>query len=160
MQKIMPCLWFDDRIEEAAKFYTSVFPDAKITHTSRYGDTGPLPKGKVLTMLFELAGQEFMALNGGPQFKFSEAISFFVKCETQKEVDHYWNSLTADGGAESMCGWLKDKFGLSWQIVPERLGQLIGGSDKAGAGRAMQAMLQNGESTMIMGKINPRIANA
>ena len=142
MQKIMPCLWFDDRIEEAAKFYTSVFPDAKITHTSRYGDTGPLPKGKVLTMLFELAGQEFMALNGGPQFKFSEAISFFVKCETQKEVDHYWNSLTADGGAESMCGWLKDKFGLSWQIVPNALTRYLTDKDAKKAERVMQAMLQ------------------
>ena len=142
MQKIVPCLWFDDRIEEAAKFYTSVFPDAKITHTSRYGDAGPLPKGKVLTMMFELAGQEFMGLNGGPQFKFSEAISFFVRCETQKEVDHYWTKLTADGGAESMCGWLKDKFGLSWQIVPNALPRYLTDKDAKKAERVMQAMLQ------------------
>ena len=141
-QKIVPCLWFDDRIEEAAKFYTSVFPDAKITHTSRYGDAGPLPKGKVLTMMFELAGQEFMGLNGGPQFKFSEAISFFVRCETQKEVDHYWTKLTADGGAESMCGWLKDKFGLSWQIVPNALPRYLTDKDAKKAERVMQAMLQ------------------
>jgi predicted 3-demethylubiquinone-9 3-methyltransferase (glyoxalase superfamily) len=142
MQKIVPCLWFDDRIEEAAKFYTSVFPDAKVTHTSRYGDAGPLPKGKVLTMMFELAGQEFMGLNGGPQFKFSEAISFFVRCETQAEVDHYWNKLTAGGGAESMCGWLKDKFGLSWQIVPNALTRYLADKDSKKAERVMQAMLQ------------------
>jgi predicted 3-demethylubiquinone-9 3-methyltransferase (glyoxalase superfamily) len=142
MQKIVPCLWFDDRIEEAAKFYTSVFPDAKITHTSRYGDAGPLPKGKVLTMMFELAGQEFMGLNGGPQFKFSEAVSFFVRCETQKEVDHYWDKLTSGGGAESMCGWLKDKFGLSWQIVPNALPRYLSDKDAKKAERVMQAMLQ------------------
>ena len=99
MQKIMPCLWFDDRIEDAANFYTSVFPNAKITDMSRYGDAGPMPKGKVLTVMFELEGQQFMALNGGPQFKFTEAVSFFVKCKDQKEVDYYWNKLTADGGA-------------------------------------------------------------
>jgi predicted 3-demethylubiquinone-9 3-methyltransferase (glyoxalase superfamily) len=142
MQKIMPCLWFDDRIEDAVNFYTSVFPDAKVTTMSRYGDVGPLPKGKVLTAMFELAGQEFMALNGGPQFKFSEAVSFFVKCKDQKEVDDYWNKLTADGGAESMCGWLKDKFGLSWQIIPDALGRYMSDKDSAKANRVMQAMLK------------------
>jgi predicted 3-demethylubiquinone-9 3-methyltransferase (glyoxalase superfamily) len=142
VQKIMPCLWFDDRIEDAVNFYTSVFPNAKITNMSRYGDAGPLPKGKVMTATFEIEGQEFMALNGGPQFRFSEAISFFVKCKDQAEVDHYWGKLTADGGSESQCGWLKDKFGLSWQIIPDALGRYLGDKDPAKAGRAMQAMLQ------------------
>ena len=142
MQKIMPCLWFDDRIEDAANFYTSVFPNAKITDMSRYGDAGPMPKGKVLTVMFELEGQQFMALNGGPQFKFTEAVSFFVKCKDQKEVDYYWNKLTADGGAESQCGWLKDKFGLSWQIVPDALSRYLTDRDAAKANRVMQAMLK------------------
>jgi predicted 3-demethylubiquinone-9 3-methyltransferase (glyoxalase superfamily) len=142
MQKIKPCLWVDDRIEEAVNFYVSVFKDGKILEMSRYGDAGPLPKGKVMVANFEIQGQEFMALNGGPQFKFSEAVSFYINCKDQAEVDYYWEQLTADGGEESMCGWLKDKFGLSWQIVPAALGWLVGGPDKAGAGRAMQAMLQ------------------
>lgn len=142
MQKIMPCLWFDGRIEEAAQFYTSVFPDAKITHTSRYGDNAPMPKGTPLTVIFELAGQPFMALNGGPIFKFSEAVSFYVHCKDQKEVDHYWNSLTADGGQESMCGWLKDKYGLSWQIVPEAMERYMTDKDPAKADRVVQAMLK------------------
>jgi predicted 3-demethylubiquinone-9 3-methyltransferase (glyoxalase superfamily) len=142
VQKIMPCLWFDDRIEDAVNFYTSVFPNAKITNMSRYGDAGPLPKGKVMTATFELDGVEFMALNGGPQFRFTEAISFFVKCKDQAEVDYYWEKLTADGGAESQCGWLKDKFGLSWQIIPDALGRYLGDKDPAKAGRAMQAMLR------------------
>ena len=142
MQRITPCLWFDDRIEEAVDFYTSVFKDGKILNISRYGDAGPLPKGKVLTAHFQILGQTFMALNGGPQFKFTEAVSFSVDCKDQAEVDYYWKALTADGGEESMCGWLKDKYGLSWQIVPEALPRLLSGADKEGANRAMQAMLQ------------------
>ena len=142
MQKIMPCLWFDDRIEDAGNFYTSVFPNAKITNMSRYGDAMPGQKGKVLTVSFELEGQEFMALNGGPQHKFSEAISFVVRCETQKEVDHYWNKLIEGGGREDQCAWLKDKFGLSWQIVPNALVRYLGDTDPKKANRVMQAMLQ------------------
>ena len=138
-QKIVPCLWFDDRIEEAAKFYTSVFPDAKVTHTSRYGDAGPLPKGKVLTMMFELAGQEFMGLNGGPQFKFNESVSFVVHCKDQKEVDYYWEKLLSGGGKESMCGWLKDKYGLSWQVVPDMLLELMRGPKAA---KVMEAFMK------------------
>lgn len=136
MPKIMPCLWMDDRIEEAVNFYVSLFKDAEIHRTERY------PDGRVLTMTFRLKDEEFMALNGGPQFKFTEAVSFVVDCKDQAEVDYYWNALTADGGEESMCAWLKDKYGLSWQIVPEALQRLLGGSDSEGAGRAMQAMLQ------------------
>ncbi len=136
MQKITPCLWFDDRIEEAMNFYVSVFKDGKILDTSRY------PDGRMLTANVEILGETFQLLNGGPQFTFSEAVSFSVSCKDQADVDYYWNALTADGGEESMCGWLKDKFGLSWQIIPEALPRLLGGSDKAGAGRAMQAMLQ------------------
>ena len=124
MQNIAPCLWFDDRIEEAVNFYVSVFPNAKIRSMQRYGDAGPLPKGKVLSMTFELDGLEFIAINGGPQFKFTEAISLLVHCKSQAEVDRYWQTLTADGGQESMCGWLKDKYGLSWQIVPDDLYRL------------------------------------
>jgi len=141
-QKIMPCLWFDNQVEDAVNFYVSVFPNSKILETSRYGDAGPLPKGQVMTMTFELDGQQFMALNGGPEFHFTEAISFFVKCETQAEVDFYWNTLTADGGEESQCGWLKDKFGLSWQIVPNVLGRYLADKDPAKANRVMQAMLK------------------
>lgn len=140
MQKITPCLWFDDRIEEAVNFYVSVFTNSRVLDTSRYGE-GPMA-GKVLTMRFVLDGQEFMALNGGPQHRFSEAVSFAIDCKDQAEVDHYWDRLTADGGEESMCGWLKDRYGLSWQVVPEALPRLINGPDRAGAGRAVQAMLQ------------------
>lgn len=142
MQKIRPCLWFDDRIEEAVNFYTSVFPNAKITNISRYGDAGPMPKGTVLTATFELEGQEFMALNGGPKFKFSEAISFVVSCETQAEVDYYWNKLLEGGGREDQCAWLKDKFGLSWQIVPDALVRYLGDKDPKKANRVMEAMLK------------------
>lgn len=142
MHKITPCLWFDNRIEEAVNFYVSVFKDGKILETSRYGDAGPMPAGTVLTMRFVLNGQEFMALNGGPQFRFSEAISFVVECKDQAEVDYYWDRLTAGGGREDQCAWLKDRYGLSWQIVPEALPRLLGGPDKAGAGRVMQAMLK------------------
>ena len=142
MQKIMPCLWFDDSIEEAVNFYVSVFGDARITDMARYGDAGPQGKGKVMTAIFEIEGQQFMALNGGPQFKFTEAISFVVKCETQAEVDYYWNKLLEGGGHEQQCAWLKDRFGLSWQIVPNVLGKYLADKDPAKAQRVMQAMLQ------------------
>ena len=135
MSKIMPCLWFDDRIEEATRFYSEVFPDAEIRHLQR------LPDGKVLTARFRLFDQEFMALNGGPAFTFTPAISFFVNCESQAELDELWEKLSA-GGEEGQCGWLKDKFGLSWQIVPSGLGELLNGEDAAGSQRAMQAMLK------------------
>jgi predicted 3-demethylubiquinone-9 3-methyltransferase (glyoxalase superfamily) len=135
VQKIVTFLWFDTEAEAAMNYYASVFPDSKVVSVS-HG-----PDGKVLTGTFQLAGQEFMALNGGPQFKFSEAISLFVRCETQEEVDRLWARLTADGGEESQCGWLKDKYGLSWQIIPNRLGALLGDEDPGRAGRAMQAML-------------------
>ena len=141
MQKITPFLWFDNNAEEAAKFYVSIFENSKITDTRRYGDAGPGPKGSVMTVTFELEGQEFMALNGGPHFKFTEATSFFVKCKTQEEVDELWEKLSA-GGEKSRCGWLKDKFGLSWQIVPEALGELLAHPDPEKAKRAMNAMLQ------------------
>ncbi|MBI2766377.1 MAG: VOC family protein [Chloroflexi bacterium] len=142
MQKITPFLWFDDNAEEAMTFYTSIFKDSKIV------DRRPSPDGKMLTGTFELAGQQFMALNGGPAFRFTEAISFFVSCKTQEEVDELWGKLSA-GGEESQCGWLKDKFGLSWQIIPEALGELLADPDPEKAGRVMQAMLQ-------MGKIDVR----
>jgi predicted 3-demethylubiquinone-9 3-methyltransferase (glyoxalase superfamily) len=142
MQKITPFLWFDDQAEQAANLYTSVFKNSKILEVSRYGDAGPGPEGQAMTVNFQLEGQEFIALNGGPEFKFTEAISLVVNCETQAEVDRLWEKLTADGGEESMCGWLKDKFGLSWQIVPTALGKLLGGPDPVRAQRAMQAMLQ------------------
>jgi len=135
MQKIVPFLWFNTEAEEAMNYYASIFPDSRVVSVMRG------PDGKVLTGTFRLAGQEFMALNGGPQFKFTEAISLFVNCETQEEVDRLWAKLTADGGEESMCGWLKDKHGLSWQIIPKRLGELLGDKDPERAGRAMQAML-------------------
>jgi predicted 3-demethylubiquinone-9 3-methyltransferase (glyoxalase superfamily) len=136
MQKITTFLWFDGQAEEAMKFYVSLFKNSRIISTT------PGPDGKVLTGTFELDGQRFMALNGGPQYRFTEAISLFVNCETQAEVDELWSKLTANGGAESMCGWLKDKYGLSWQIIPSVLGTLFGDKDRAKAGRAMQAMLQ------------------
>jgi|SRR5262245_295551 len=135
MQKVVPFLWFDTEAEEAMNYYASVFPDAKVVSVNRG------PDGKVFTGTLQIAGQEFMALNGGPQFKFTEAISLFVRCETQEEVDRLWAKLTADGGEESMCGWLKDRYGLSWQIIPNRLGELLGDRDPERAGRAMQAML-------------------
>jgi len=141
MQKITPFLWFDGNAEEAALFYTSIFKDSKILNVSRYGDAGPGPKGAVMVVSFQLEGQQFTALNGGPQFKFSEAFSFVVNCETQKEIDEYWNKLTSGGGRESQCGWLKDKFGFSWQIVPAALGKLMSGDPKK-ANRVMQAVLQ------------------
>lgn len=142
MSKITPFLWFDNQAEEATKFYTSVFKNSKIGSIARYGDAGPGPNGSVMTASFEIDGQQFVALNGGPHFKFTEAISFVVNCESQKEVDYYWEKLTANGGQESQCGWLKDKFGLSWQIVPTILSQLLQDKDAKKAQRVMQAMLK------------------
>lgn len=140
--KITPYLWFDDQAEEAAKFYTSLFKGSKINGTMRDGGGVIGEKGRVLTVSFELAGQEFIALNGGPQFKFNESVSFFVRCDTQEEVDTLWNKLTANGGEESMCGWLKDRYGLSWQIIPKALGEMMSDEDPEKAKRAMEAMLK------------------
>jgi predicted 3-demethylubiquinone-9 3-methyltransferase (glyoxalase superfamily) len=142
MTTINPCLWFDDNLEEAMAFYTSVFPNSRIGNVTRYGDAGPGPAGSVMAADFELDGLTFRAINGGPQFQFSEAISFSVDCADQAEVDHYWSALTADGGEESMCGWLRDKFGLSWQIVPTRLYELVSDPDPTRAQAATAAMLQ------------------
>ena len=145
MQKITPFLWFDDNAEEAVKFYTSIFKNSKIGKIARYDEAGEKaagrPKGSVMTVEFELEGQEFIALNGGPIFKFTEAISFVVNCETQEEVDYYWEKLS-QGGKEVQCGWLKDKHGLSWQIVPTVLGELLSDKDAAKSQRVMQAMLK------------------
>jgi predicted 3-demethylubiquinone-9 3-methyltransferase (glyoxalase superfamily) len=141
MNDITPCLWFDTEGEEAAKFYTSIFPKSKILDVARYGEAGPRDAGTVMTVSFELNGLEFLALNGGPDFKFSEAISFQVPCQDQEEVDAYWNALS-DGGEEGPCGWVKDKFGLSWQIVPTRLSELLGDADREKAQRVMAAMLK------------------
>ena len=142
MQKITTYLWFDDDAEEAMKFYTSLFKNSKILSTSRYPEGSPGKPGTLMTGSFQLDGQEFMALNGGPQFPFTEAISLLVNCETQQEVDELWAKLTADGGQESQCGWLKDKFGVSWQIIPKQLGEMIGDKDPAKAKRAVDAMLK------------------
>ena len=136
MQKITPFLWFDGNAEEAMNFYLSVFKNSKPVSTM------PGPGGTVMGVTFELDGLEFIGLNAGPMFKFNEAVSFFIKAETQEEIDYYWQRLTAEGGEESMCGWLKDKFGLSWQVVPSLLGELLGHQDRDKAGRAMQAMLK------------------
>ncbi len=141
-QKITPFLWFDHQAEEAANFYVSLFPDSKILSVARYGEAGPGPAGSVMTVSFQLAGQRFTALNGGPQFAFTEAISLVANCESQEEVDALWSRLTADGGQESMCGWLKDRYGLSWQIVPTALPRLLQDPDPAKAKRVMEAMLQ------------------
>jgi predicted 3-demethylubiquinone-9 3-methyltransferase (glyoxalase superfamily) len=141
MQKISPFLWFNDQAEEAANFYTSLFDDAEVTSVSRYPEGSPGPAGQVMSVTFRLAGQEILALNGGPEFQFTEAISLYVHCKDQDEVDRLWSQLT-EGGEESQCGWLKDRFGLSWQIIPDRLGELLGDSDPGRAQRAMQAMLQ------------------
>jgi predicted 3-demethylubiquinone-9 3-methyltransferase (glyoxalase superfamily) len=144
MKKIIPFLWYDDRAEEAANFYVSIFKNSRIVSVSRYGDTGPGPKGKAMSVTFQLDGEEFYALNGGPVFKFTEAISFFVNCETQQEVDELWEKLSA-GGKESQCGWLKDKYGLSWQVVPTALGKYLGDKDPVKSKRVMQAMLKMGK---------------
>jgi predicted 3-demethylubiquinone-9 3-methyltransferase (glyoxalase superfamily) len=144
MQKITPFLWLDDKAEEAANFYISIFKNSKVGRVTRYGEGAPGPKGKVMSVTFELDGQEFYALNGGPIFKFSPAISFFVNCETQQEVDDLWGKLSA-GGEESKCGWLKDKYGLSWQIIPSVLGKMLQDKDSEKARRVMNAMLQMGK---------------
>jgi predicted 3-demethylubiquinone-9 3-methyltransferase (glyoxalase superfamily) len=141
-QTLEPCLWIDDRIEDAVNFWVSVFPDGKIIDVSRYGDAVPPSKGKVMTMTFEIMGMRFMALNGGPQFTFSEAISFVIRCETQAEVDSYWAKLTAHGGSEQACGWVRDRFGLSWQVVPNALGRLAGDHNPRKAQAVMAAMLK------------------
>jgi predicted 3-demethylubiquinone-9 3-methyltransferase (glyoxalase superfamily) len=141
MQKITPFLWFDHQAEEAAKLYISVFKNSRIVGMARYGEEGPGPKGTVMTVEFELDGQEFIALNGGPLFKFTEAISFVVNCETQEEIDKFWDQLS-EGGEVQQCGWLKDKYGVSWQIVPTILGQLMQDKDPEKSRRVMQAMLQ------------------
>jgi len=140
--KITPFLWFDSQAEEAANFYCSIFPNSKIGKVTRYGKAGPGPEGSVLTIVFSLDGQEFTGLNAGPRFKFTEAISFIVPCKTQDEIDNYWSKLTAGGGQESQCGWLKDKFGLSWQIVPAALGELMSDPDPQKSNRVMQALLK------------------
>lgn len=141
MQKITPCLWFDNQAEEAANYYLSIFKNSKITHVSRYGEGAPVPAGTALVVDFELEGVAFQALNGGPAFTFTEAVSFSVAAPTQPEIDDLWDKLTADGGQPSMCGWLKDKYGLSWQIVPPILPQLLADPDPEKSGRVMQAML-------------------
>ncbi len=145
MQTITPFLWFDGQAEEAIRLYTSIFKNSKIISINYWAEGSSFPKGQVMTGVFELDGQQFYAFDAGPQFKFTEATSFFVNCETQEEIDHYWNSLTADGGQESRCGWLKDKFGLSWQIIPSILLKRMGDKDPAKAGRVMQAMMQMGK---------------
>jgi len=146
MQKVTPFLWFDDEAEEAVKFYTAIFKNSKTGRILRYdketAKASGRPTGSVLTIEFEIEGQKFVALNGGPQFKFSESVSFAVNCETQEEVDYFWQKLTADGGEESQCGWLKDKFGLSWQITPTVLIDMLHDKDSAKAERVMKAMLQ------------------
>jgi predicted 3-demethylubiquinone-9 3-methyltransferase (glyoxalase superfamily) len=141
IQKITPFLWFDTQAEEAASFYVSIFPDSMIVKVLRYGPGTPMPAGSVMTVEFQLDGQTFIAFNGGPQFKFTEAISFVVNCQTQAEVDDYWEELCA-GGAEIQCGWLKDKYGLRWQIVPVQFFKLLGDSNRAQAERVMQSMLK------------------
>jgi predicted 3-demethylubiquinone-9 3-methyltransferase (glyoxalase superfamily) len=145
MHKITPCLWFDDQAEEAVKFYVSIFKNSKVGRIARYGEAGAKvsgrPKGSVMTATFEIEGQEFMALNGGPHFKLNEAISFIVNCETQKEIDEFWEKLS-DGGEKGVCGWLKDKYGLSWQIVPMVLGEMMQDTDSEKTNRVMQAILQ------------------
>jgi len=141
MQKITPFLWFDGNAEEAINFYVSIFKNSKILSVARYGEAGPGPKGTVMTASFQLDGQEFVALNGGPQFKFTEAISFWVRCETQEEIDEMWEKLSA-GGVKSRCGWLKDKYGLSWQVVPPILGEMLQDKDANKSQRVMAAMMQ------------------
>jgi predicted 3-demethylubiquinone-9 3-methyltransferase (glyoxalase superfamily) len=145
-QKISPCLWFDGKAEAAARFYVSIFPNSRIVDISHYGEVGQEQHGQkagtVMTVAFELEGQSFLGLNGGPLFKFTEAVSFIIYCDTQAEVDRYWSALTADGGEEGPCGWLKDKFGLSWQVTPTKLLEMVTSNDKTKAGRAMGAMMQ------------------
>ncbi|MBV9309690.1 MAG: VOC family protein [Solirubrobacterales bacterium] len=138
---ITPCLWFDTEGEEAAEFYTSLFPNSRILEVKHYGEAGPRPAGTVMTVSFEIDGQRFLALNGGPQYKFSEAISYQVHCVTQGDVDYYWSRLS-EGGEEGPCGWLKDRYGLSWQVVPDRLPELLSSPDPEASQRAMEAMMK------------------
>src|SRR5262245_2986788 len=144
MQKITPFLWFDHQAEEAMKLYVSIFKNSKVVSVSRYGDAGPGPKGSVMSATFELEGQTFYALNGGPMYKFTPAISLFVSCETQREVDELWDKL-GEGGAPNRCGWLTDRYGVSWQIIPSVLGKMLGDKDPKKSQRAMKAMLQMGK---------------
>ncbi len=139
MQEITPFLWFDNQAEEAMNFYVSVFPNSRVVTVTRYGETGPGPKGTVMTAAFELNGQKFTALNGGPLFKFNESVSFVVNCDTQEEIDSYWEKLS-EGGEKSQCGWLKDKYGLSWQVVPAALAEML--EDKESLDRVMKALMQ------------------
>ena len=141
MQKITPFLWFDDKAEEAARFYVSIFRNSRIVSLSRYGDAGPGPKGAVMVAAFELEGQAFLALNGGPQFAFTPAVSFMVNCVTQDDVDYFWEKLS-EGGEKNRCGWLRDKYGLSWQVVPTILGELMQDKDPEKSRRVMEAMMQ------------------
>lgn len=141
----MPCLWFDDDVEEAIDFYTSLFPETQRASSVPMPDGTPNPAKNPRIVTFTLLGQEFIAFNGGPMFKFNEAVSFVVTCDTQDEIDHYWNALTANGGEASQCGWLKDRFGLSWQIVPKRLGELMAGDDAARSKRVMDALMEMGK---------------
>jgi predicted 3-demethylubiquinone-9 3-methyltransferase (glyoxalase superfamily) len=141
LTRITPCLWFDTQGEDAANFYTSIFDDSRVVDVTRYGSAGPRPEGMVMTVSFVLAGQEFVALNGGPEFTFDEAISFQVNCESQDEVDHFWDKLVEGGGEHGPCGWLKDRFGVSWQIIPVALEELIRDPDPARAQAAIKAML-------------------
>ena len=155
MQKITPFLWFDGRAEEAMNFYTSIFKNSKVGRVTRYGEGGPGPKGAVMSASFQIEGQEFIALNGGPQYKFTPAISLFVNCESQHEVDELWEKLS-EGGEKGRCGWLTDKFGLSWQMIPSVLGQLMGDKDHAKAGRVVHAMLQMSKLDIAQLKRPPR----
>jgi predicted 3-demethylubiquinone-9 3-methyltransferase (glyoxalase superfamily) len=141
MPKITPFLWFDTQAEEAARFYVGLFPNSQITEVTRYGEGAPGPAGSVMTVSFVLDGQPFTALNGGPHYKLNEAVSFVVHCKSQDEVDRYWDGLAADGGQTNVCGWLKDRYGLSWQVTPDRLMELLTDPDKATAQRVMQAMM-------------------
>jgi predicted 3-demethylubiquinone-9 3-methyltransferase (glyoxalase superfamily) len=144
-QKITPCLWFDGNADEAAAFYTSIFKNSEVGSSSKYDEKSAevvgQKEGSTMVVEFEIAGQKFVGLNGGPQFKFNEAVSFMISCKDQAEIDYFWNRLTADGGEESQCCWLKDKFGLSWQVIPANLNKIIGGPDRAGAERATAALL-------------------
>jgi len=140
MQGVSPFLWFNDQAEQAANFYTSIFPNSKIKQVTRFGEGAPVPKGTPMVVVFELDGREFLALNGGPMFKFNEAVSFVITCDDQDEIDHYWSKLTSDGGQESQCGWLKDKYGLSWQVVPASIGRLM--SDPQRGARVMAEVMK------------------
>lgn len=142
MQTIVPCLFFDGKAEDAVNFYKSVFKSAKVGHVSRYGDNMPMPKGSVMTAELEIEGQKFLALNGPPMFSFTPAISFMVNCETQQEIDHYWDKLSAGGGETQQCGWLKDRFGISWQIVPKDMPHLMGSASPAQSQKMMEAVMQ------------------